>query len=182
MLGLILVAGIAFGAVKGVPFLLDRFAPSNAAPMPTSTEDATGPDEQAMANPVGCLQSAVSMQLGLSESQVNAGSRVQVPVTITNTGEVPCLLDVGNDSLTMVITSGDDTIWTTAQCPAGNAERRILLPAGGVEETAISWSGRRSAADCPRDTNAARAGTYQVQVSLAVDGSEVTQRRTLTLT
>src|SRR5690625_4174147 len=182
LLALVVVAAVAFGAVRGVPLLLDRFGPLSAEPSAEPTEEATGPDEEALANPVECVPGAVSLDLGLAATEVDAGSQVEVPVTLTNTGQVPCLLDVGHAALQVQVTSGDDTVWTTAQCPAGKAERPILLAAGGVEETTVTWSGRRSAADCPDDTRDARAGTYRIEVSIAVDGDEVTQRHTLTLT
>lgn len=182
LLALVVVAAVAFGAVRGVPLLLDRFGPLSAEPSAEPTEEATGPDEEALANPVECVPGAVSLDLGLAATEVDAGSQVEVPITVTNTGQVPCLLDMGHAALQMQVTSGDDTVWTTAQCPAGNAERPILLPADGAEETTITWSGRRSAADCPDDTRDARAGTYRIEVSIAVDGDEVTQRHTLTLT
>src|SRR5690625_2743680 len=182
LLALVVVSAVAFCAVRGVPLLLDRFGPLSAEPSAEPTEEATGPDEEALANPVECVPGAVSLDLGLAATEVDAGSQVEVPVTVTNTGQVPCLLDMGHAALQMQVTSGDDTVWTTAQCPAGNAERPILLPADGAEETTITWSGRRSAADCPDDTRDARAGTYRIEVSIAVDGDEVTQRHTLTLT
>ncbi|HIZ36019.1 MAG TPA: hypothetical protein H9815_09600 [Candidatus Ruania gallistercoris] len=181
VLALLLVAGVAFGAVQGVPLLLERFGPSSAEPTSEPTEDSTGPDEEALANPVGCQSEAVSLELGSAGGTVAAGSQVEVPVTITNTGQVPCLLDVGNASLELAVTSGDDTVWTTAQCPAGREEQRILLATGAVEERTITWSGRRSAAECPSDTREARAGAYRVQVSLAVDDGAVTERQALTL-
>lgn len=182
LLALVVVAAVAFGAVRGVPLLLERFGPLSAEPSTEPTEEATGPDEEALANPVECQSGAISLDLGLTATEVEAGSQVEVPVTVTNTGQVPCLLDVGHAALQMQVTSGDDPVWTTVQCPAGKAERPVLLAADGAEETTITWSGRRSAADCPDDTRTARAGTYRIEVSIAVDGSEVTERRTLTLT
>ena len=181
VLALLVVAAVAFGVVQGVPLLLERFGSGDAEASTEPTEESTGPDEEALANPVACQPDAVSVELGLSGGEVPAGSRVEVPVTITNTGQVPCLLDVGNASLELVVSSGEDTVWTTEQCPAGRDERQILLAIGAVEENTMTWSGRRSAADCPNDTREARAGTYRVQVSLAVDGGEVTERQSLTL-
>lgn len=181
VLALLVVAAVAFGVVKGVPLVLDRFGSGETAPSTEPTDDATGPDEEALANPVACVPDAVSLELGLAATEVEAGSQVEVPVSVTNTGQVPCLLDIGNQSLELVVSSGDDTVWTTAQCPAGKDERQVLLASGAVEETTITWSGRRSASDCPNDTHKARPGTYRVQVSIAVDGTEVSQRRTLTL-
>lgn len=181
---LLLVAAVAFGAVKGIPLLIDRFGGMFGASEPETTEPsdtASGPDEVALSNPVACAGDAVSVELGLQATEVDAGSKVEVPITITNTGQVPCLLDVGNAQLTMAVTSGNDPIWSTDQCPAGRAEHRILLAVGGVQENTITWSGRRGAQDCPDDTHEARKGTYQVEVSLAVGDSEATQTRSLTL-
>lgn len=181
VLALLVVAAVAFGVVQGVPLLLDRFGSDDGEPSTEPTEEGTGPDEEALANPVTCQADAVSLELGLAGGEVAAGSRVEVPITITNNGQVPCLLDVGNASLELVVTSGEDTVWTTAQCPAARDERQILLATGAAEQATITWSGRRSAADCPSDTRDARAGTYRVQVSVAVDGGAVTERQSLTL-
>ena len=113
VLALLVVAAVAFGVVQGVPLLLERFGSGDAEASTEPTEESTGPDEEALANPVACQPDAVSVELGLSGGEVPAGSRVEVPVTITNTGQVPCLLDVGNASLELVVSSGADTVWTT---------------------------------------------------------------------
>lgn len=169
--------------MKGIPPLLDRLGGIGSTQTeptdPTTTE--SGPDEVALSNPVECASDAVSLELGLQATEVDAGSSLEVPITMTNTGQVPCLLDVGHAQLRMAVTSGNDPVWTTDQCPSGRAEHRILLAAGAVQENTITWNGRRGAQDCPDNTHAARKGTYRLEVSLAVGGSEATQTRTLTL-
>ncbi|WP_139177498.1 hypothetical protein [Ruania alba] len=193
-MALLLVAGIAFGGTVLAQTLMDRFGGTGATagpledgtveptptPTPTPTESIT-PDEEALANPVACVPDVVDVAIGLESANVRAGSEVPVGVTITNSGQVACLLDVGHGSLDMTVTSGGDRVWTTAQCPSGPAERPILLDAGAAEETALTWGGRRSADGCPADAAEAEPGTYRVTIGLDVDGTEVGTDEVLTL-
>ncbi|QOR70060.1 hypothetical protein IM660_15710 [Ruania alkalisoli] len=188
LLALVLVALVALAGTLGVRALLERFGPGEG---PTATEPATDaattpapeatPDEEALANPVGCVPQAIDVVTALDSTQVSAGSDVPASVTVTNRGQVPCLLDVGHAALQMTVTSGEDQVWTSVECPAGSSEIPILLDIGAEEQRTLTWSGRRSAEGCPGDTAMAEAGTYVLEVALTVGESRVATEQALTL-
>lgn len=93
----------------------------------------------------------------------NAGERVPFQVTITNGGEIPCLVDAGAASLVFEVTSGDDEIWSNAHCSSD--EHRLLLGAGDSTEQAVIWSGGRSAPGCAAVEATPEPGTYKVTVT-----------------
>jgi hypothetical protein len=172
---LVLAVGIVLGvrAVTGALAADDEILPRLVSPTPIaheSLDDApTGPPtEEELANPVDCRPSAIGLTIGLASTTVAAGATTPVPVTVTNTGQVPCLVDVGAQ-LVLTIYSGDDLVWTSQHCAAGGA-RRILLDIGGEDVTSVRWAGTRSAEGCPADQPVAAPGSYRAVVTLVSAG------------
>lgn len=178
---LVLAAAI-FGIAQGVSFVKTQFGSDEPEAAPSATAESTGPSEEELANPETCRSTALALTVAPENTTAPAGAGVQVPITITNEGKVQCLIDVGNANLQMVITSGDDTVWTTAQCPANPQEHQVLLAPGASEQDAITWSGNRSAEGCPQDAQVAGPGTYRIEVTLSAGGGKLTEKRTLEVT
>ena len=64
--------------------------------------------------------------------------------------------------------SGTDRIWSSKDCaPADSSARSLLLAPAASDTTQIAWNRVRSAPGCPAGQAAAKAGTYQVSVTLA---------------
>ena len=90
-------------------------------------------------------------------------------VSITNTGSVPCLVDAGEASREIVITSGADRVWYNRDCivrrdgDPGPAAARRAAPT----PPSSPWNRVRSAPGCPPDLPAPGAGTYSAQFTLA---------------
>lgn len=176
---LLVLAAVIFGVAQGVSFVKSQFGSDEPEVAPSATAESTGPSEEELANPETCRSTAIALKVAPESATVAAGAGVQVPITITNEGKVQCLVDVGNANLQMVITSGDDTVWTTAQCPANPKEHQVLLAPGASEKDAITWSGKRGAEGCPQGAEVAGPGTYRIEVSLSVGGGTLTEQRNL---
>lgn len=178
---LVLAAAI-FGIAQGVSFVKDKFGSEEPESVPTTTTESSGPSEEELANPQACRSEAIDLSIAPEETTVSAGSGVKVPITITNDGDVQCLIDVGNDALQMNVTSGEDTVWTTQQCATNPQENEVLLAPGADEQDVITWSGTRSSEDCPDDAPVAEAGTYEIEVRVSADGGSVTEDGTVDVT
>ncbi|MEU1877831.1 hypothetical protein ABZ470_10995 [Streptosporangium sp. NPDC020072] len=92
------------------------------------------------------------------------GSRPQFIVTLVNTNKVMCTADVGARALEVRITSGDDRIWSSADCVSGEAEEIRRLDRGIPYVRQIDWNRHRSGSDCSAHRPAAKAGTYVAMV------------------
>ena len=115
-----------------------------------------------------CVAAGLALAVTPTAVTFGAGVSPSFDVAITNTGTTPCLVDAGEASREIVITSGDDRVWSNRDCPvAGTETRDLLLPAGGNDTTQLAWNRVRSAAGCPADLPAPGAGTYSVQLTLA---------------
>ncbi|SFK15259.1 hypothetical protein [Cellulomonas sp. KH9] len=89
-------------------------------------------------------------------------------VGVTNSGAEPCLVDVGDAQREVLITSGDDRVWSSRDCAAEDAAPRTLLLAGGQSDvTQLVWPRERSAAGCAGGLPDPGAGTYSVTLTAA---------------
>jgi hypothetical protein len=150
----------------------DVLAPA-AAPTTSASPDPTvdpGADPSASPGatptPSGGAEPCADEVLGVtasSDAQSYAvGARAALTLVIKNNGAVPCRRAVGQGAVELVVTSGEDRIWSSDDCaPGGDVEQTVLAP--GAEQTAkATWSGTRSAPGCPEGQPPAQPGTYRV--------------------
>lgn len=98
-----------------------------------------------------------------------AGERVPFQFTVTNNGEIPCLIDAGAASLVFTVSSGDDEIWSNAHC--SSSELKLLLGSGDSTERQVVWGGERSVTGCAAVDSDVQPGTYKATVTY--DGVEI---------
>jgi len=80
--------------------------------------------------------------------------------TLVNTGRFMCTTEVGPRALEVRITSGDDRIWSSADCISGEGAHKRRLKRGIPYIRSIVWDRHRSAHDCRAERIGARPGTY----------------------
>ncbi|GII63704.1 hypothetical protein Skr01_37890 [Sphaerisporangium krabiense] len=103
------------------------------------------------------------------ESEVYTGKGAPAfMLTLVNTGRVDCAVDVGPRAMEVRITSGDDRVWSTADCLSGERKEMRRLRRGVPHLRAIRWDRHRSAPDCHAARPKARPGTYVAQARLGV--------------
>lgn len=96
-----------------------------------------------------------------AESQVYAGDRrPSFLLTVVNTGDGSCEVDLGRRAVETRITSGGDRIWSTTDCVSGPGRDLRTLRRGVPHVTKVNWDRRRSGADCHSERPVARPGTY----------------------
>jgi len=67
---------------------------------------------------------------------VGVGAGATFSISLVNSGQAPCLIDVGSQALGVRVTSGSQQVWDSLTCPVGQTEKALLLPAGkGAEVT-----------------------------------------------
>jgi hypothetical protein len=128
--------------------------------------DAEG-DAAATSAPVDCAPEA--LQLTLTSAAVEFAPTVNpvLTATVTNVGDVPCTVDAGDATREVLISSGEDRVWSTKDCATEEtASRQLLLKAGGADAVPVEWARVRSAEGCPADLAAPQSGTYQAVATL----------------
>lgn len=107
-----------------------------------------------------CRPQDVVVTMELTEDTYPGGEDVEVELTVVNTGEQTCTVDVGPEEMELRVTSGEDRIYSTADCADDDDAQPEELSRGVPHTTTITWDRSRSWTDC-RDSDAtADNGTY----------------------
>lgn len=169
LLALLATVGIILANVLGgrgtAQAAQDPAGGSGAEQTPASQ---TSESAEPTTGPVACGEGSLSITLTADQRTYAAGANPVLTVTLTNTSDASCVVDAGEASRGILITSGTDRIWSSLDCPATeNAKRTLLLPAGGRDESVVTWTRIRSAEGCTDGLPAPKAGTYQAVASVA---------------
>ena len=133
-------------------------APTPAA-SPTPTVDATPGLSD-------CDPALLALAITPGAESFGAGVPATFDVSVTNGGTEPCLVDMGEGDREVVITSGDDRVWSSRDCLPEDPDARTLLLVGGQSDvTQLAWSRERSDAACSQDLPEPGDGTYSVVVT-----------------
>ena len=137
---------------------------ADATPDPASTE-ATAEDG------ARCAATAIEL-VPVVDKQVFAPTELpQISMSVTNTGSSDCVINLGSGQQKLVVTSGEEQWWSSADCQVDPTDQDVTLTAGQTLSTpAIAWDRTRSTTDtCDADSRqAVPAGgaTYRLTVSV----------------
>lgn len=168
---LIILVLLAGGITYGVLAVKNWLFPAEPEVVEEQEAEPDGPTAEELANPKDCRPDALELDVRLSADSLPAGETANIPMTIKNTGEVPCLFDASSSTLSVRITSGDDPVWSSAHCGGGLPEERILLlDSGALDTSVVVWPGTRSEKGCPSDQPATSPGTYRLHAVVMLEG------------
>ncbi|MGH3500559.1 MAG: hypothetical protein ACRDQA_06640, partial [Nocardioidaceae bacterium] len=79
---------------------------------------------------------------------------------VVNIARSKCYVDVGSVGTRLNVISGDDHVWSTADCPSGKKHKLRKFSSGGVYTTSVTWKKTRSWEGCPDREVSAKPGYY----------------------
>lgn len=123
-----------------------------------------------LATPTGPCQDADVRVVPLLQENAYAGGDVRLTLRLTTFVSPACNWEVTPDSIVLKLTSGSDRIWSTQDCPSAVPKEPVVLRTRKATLVDVIWPGRRSDADCSRNTQWAEPGYYHV--AAAAMGSE----------
>lgn len=174
---LVVLALVIWGIVAGVRGIASAFSghdDKNASQGEKKQKAAGGGSSQkaqspkpAGANPDGtCPAGAVTITGSTDHPSYGAGQKPVLVMTLKNSLDDPCTLDVGTGAQEFLITSGSDRIFSTKDCQAQGAKTELELEPGKEETARFTWGRDRSQPKCAPTNATPRAGTYTLKVSL----------------
>jgi hypothetical protein len=120
-----------------------------------------------------CRPADVVLSLFLSQDSYGPGQLPVFDVDVVSTSPRTCTVNVGPKFLAVVVTSGGDRIWSSADCVAGAGSLVTDLVKGVPAVLPISWGRQTSAPGCFVPAIRAHAGTYR---AAAFDGRLVSRK------
>ncbi|KAB1640806.1 hypothetical protein [Gulosibacter chungangensis] len=135
-------------------------------PTPTETPMSTPEPEP---TPTVCTEAEVAVTAVVDSESYDADQLPQFSVTLENTSDTSCIIDVGTASQVYTVMSGSDTIWVSTHCQENSDSQVVELVAGKeVSAPAIEWSRERSNTDTCDDENRPDAVTGGAYYNLTV--------------
>lgn len=97
--------------------------------------------------------------------QAVGGSPVTFTVALRTVQSAACTWELSPRSLSVKVTSGDDPIWFSSQCPRSIRRQDLVLRNTETTEVEVTWSAKRSDEECSAQTDWAMPGWYHVEVA-----------------
>jgi hypothetical protein len=132
-----------------------------AVPAPASAPPATA----APATVPTCPDSVLDVTTVADTASFRAGGAPRFTLTVRNTGTSPCQRALGPGAVQLQVLSGQDRIWSSADCSPGTAQTLLTLAPGTARATTVQWPGRRTRPGCVIGATA-QPGTYRVVARL----------------
>lgn len=132
-------------------------ASATASPTPTPTPTSTEP----MCNPASIKVT------GSADAETYAADQFPVlSLTVSNTGEVPCPVNVGTSQMEFLITSGEDRVFSSRDCQEGAEDLEVTIEPGASETARFTWERIRSTPECAAVDAVPGPGQYTFQTRL----------------
>jgi hypothetical protein len=135
-------------------------AASQTAAARNAPASQTAASQTTKAQPVRCSDGDVEVTVRADARRYAAKAKPKLTISVANRSARACTFDVGSKALTLVVTSGKDRIWSSADCRRAVTRDVRLLKPGEAFAAAVVWSKVRSAPGCPKGQPAAKPGTY----------------------
>ena len=168
-----LVAVIVIGIVlfrppepENVPAVPAASATSSSQPAPSTPATETPSATPSPTGPLACDQTNSGLSVA-GYQKVKQDAKQSFKVGVKNTGAQPCVLDLTATSFSLTVTSGDDRIWSTADCAKWVPAKQQTLKSQQSYEFSIEWGVFRSAAGCNETKGLLNPGTYVAQAVFA---------------
>ncbi|WP_165354382.1 hypothetical protein [Nocardioides glacieisoli] len=102
------------------------------------------------------------------------GSDVAITINLRTKFAEACTWQASPETMTVTITSGEDYIWSTRECPVGIPPQDVVIRQAVDAPVVVTWSAKRSDETCSDRTQFALPGFYHVEAAaLGGDGTDV---------
>jgi hypothetical protein len=152
---------------------------ASASPTPAASErprakakrrpKATRPEPSA--TPVGAC-AADDIQVTPAIDEAVAGTEVTITLFLTTKVAPACSWQVGPESMVLKLTSDDDRLWSTQDCPDAVPTQPVVVRHDALTMVEVVWSGQESDEECTAATPWVEPGYYHA-VAAALGGEPV---------
>lgn len=151
--------GVDESATASAPASPGAAPSSSPAPSPTPTEPVCNPESIEVT--------------ATTDAQTYAPDQVPVlTLTVSNTGEVACPVNVGTSQMEFLITSGEDRVFSSRDCQEGAEDLPVTIEPGSSETARFTWERIRSTPECTPVEAVPGPGQYVFQARLGERTSE----------
>jgi hypothetical protein len=134
-----------------------------------SNPQATAPDA------VPCVPSVLSIAALTAQKNYRIGQQPELEIQVTNTGESPCVSDLSDGQIELLVYNGESRVWSSHDCRMWPGQRPLTLAPRQVVRRSIRWTGLSSQPHCAGSRQRIGAGIYTLHARLGqTDGRPTT--------
>jgi hypothetical protein len=142
-------------------------APTTTVALPEPSPTATGSGRREKQEPVPLAQPdgpCDDEDVAVTPTVENpvGGQDVRFVLELRTIVSEACTWQVSPETLTLKVTSGDDEIWTSRQCPHAVPREAVTLRRDHTTRVDMIWDAKRSDEECSKLTKWALPGWYHV--------------------
>lgn len=112
----------------------------------------------------GCAVKDVAMAIEVSD--VDQGKSNPIKLELTGPEGTACTQAITASTLVLRITSGDDVVWNSDDCPDELLAEEVVVRADPAGVYTFDWNGRRSTGSCAGTGSFTEPGGYWVEAAL----------------
>ena len=150
-------------------------APPSAVPSASPSLSASpSPSPSASPAVAACADTDLALNARAERDSYAVGATPTLILTVRNTSNRPCRRDLGQGAAELLVTSGNDRIWSSDDCRPGGDPGPAVLDPGEEDTQRLTWSATRSRPRCEGEETKIEPGTYVVSArigSLRAQGS-----------
>jgi hypothetical protein len=151
------------GATTGTPATPGSTAPSPAKQRPGRAGKAPAP---VLAEPQGtCTEEDIAVSPRTRTAVAGPHGEVRIALDLRTLTSEACTWQVSARTLTVKITSGEDDIWSSRQCPRAVPRADVVVRRDVTTTVDLAWNGRRADQGCGAQSAWALPGTYHVSAA-----------------
>ncbi|TFB59131.1 hypothetical protein [Cryobacterium sp. Sr3] len=176
-LGLLIVLALLILVISSIVRPAAGTGVPDSTPAPAA--EAAGAEVSASdpaADPAACDPASVQIEATTDAVSYEPGAQPMLSLSVTNIGDVPCVLNAGTATQVFTVSSGTDVYWTSTDCQQEPGDADVSLQPGEPvsSDEAIAWDRTRSNPDTCGEASrdAAPAGGAAYNLTVSVDGIE----------
>lgn len=139
----------------------DKKKPSgNQSPIsPSRTTASTTPRPSTRA-PVPCVPSVLSVAAKLPAKRYAVGARPELEIQVTNTGAKPCVANLSDTQIELLVYNGASRVWGSHDCKIQPGDSPVTLTPRKSVRRSIRWTGLSSEPHCAGERQRVGKGNY----------------------
>jgi hypothetical protein len=136
-----------------------------------SSAGSGGQPTQPTSTAVTCVPSVLGVAATTDAKQYRLVDRPELEIQVTNTGEAPCVADLSDSQIELLVYNGWSRVWGSHDCKVEPGDSPVTLAPRQTARRSIRWSGMSSQPHCTGTRQRVGLGNYTLHARFGgIDG------------
>jgi hypothetical protein len=137
----------------------DKKKPTGHQTGPTPTAASAHPSTSTTPA-VPCVPSVLGVSAATAAPRYAVGQQPELEIKVTNTGEAPCVANLSDGQIELLVFNGESRVWGSHDCKIEPGDSPAVLTPRQSVRRSIRWTGLSSEPNCAGDRQRVGKGVY----------------------